>query len=125
MRLAVSCVRPMRRACSSWQPRSNSTPRSPNSATARWPWKRHPQLRRGVGGKTNSSAAVRMGMDYLIGLGHEFIILLVTEISTSLSVREKIDSFEAIASERGLSHCHIVDCGVRNAACPELAPTTR
>lgn len=68
--------------------------------------------------ETDSVAAARMGMEHLTDLGHERIVLLITESSTSLSVREKIDTFESIVAERAFTGCHVIDVGVPERGSP-------
>lgn len=70
--------------------------------------------------ETDSAAAMQIGMQHLIDLGHRDITLLVTEKSTSLSVREKIDTFEQIAEESAI-RANIFDCEVPETGGPRDA----
>jgi LacI family transcriptional regulator len=52
---------------------------------------------------TDAVAAVRIGLDHLLSLGHERIVLLVCEPVREASVVTKLDTFFEVMDERGLA----------------------
>jgi LacI family transcriptional regulator len=63
---------------------------------------------------TDARAAVRLGLDHLISLGHRRIVLLVNEPIRDKSVIDKIDEFLQVMSDRGLSvEARTVICGTQ------------
>ena len=60
----------------------------------------------------DNDAGIRVGMDYLTGLGHRRIVLLVNEPIEAGNTRARIQAFEAYCREAGLSGACVVDCGL-------------
>ncbi len=62
--------------------------------------------------ETDATMAVHIGMDYLFGLGHHQITLLVNERDSAPSVSEKVNAYRLIMESRGLSdNISVVTCG--------------
>lgn len=58
----------------------------------------------------NSPLGVRLLVDHLLAFGHRRITLLVNEPVAMSVIRLRIEAFQEIVRERGLTECRIVDC---------------
>ena len=59
---------------------------------------------------TDSRESIRMGLDHLVGFGHQRIVLLVNEFLRDESVLAKVEEFKHEAAVRGLTG-RVVVCG--------------
>ena len=62
---------------------------------------------------TDNEATVKLGLDYLVGLGHERICLLLNEPEENENVMLRAKYFETECQARGLSGSQIVHCGTK------------
>ncbi len=62
----------------------------------------------------DNDAAVQMGVDHLIGLGHERIVFLVNEPKELANVKLRVEAVERTITARGLKQAWIHDCQTPN-----------
>ena len=62
----------------------------------------------------DNDVAVQMGVDHLIGLGHERIAFLVNEPKELANVKLRLEAIESIIEARGLKQAWIHDCQTPN-----------
>jgi LacI family transcriptional regulator len=63
--------------------------------------------------ETNATEAVILGVDYLVGLGHRKIALMVNEPDLATSVIEKVDAFRQRMAEVEGAEPIVVSCGTQ------------
>jgi len=61
---------------------------------------------------TDPAAALQIGMEYLLSLGHNRIVFLVNEPAEAISVQSKIATFESMKKEGILPEAVLIQCGI-------------